>query len=113
MHVRLANPADLPDITTCFIAAFETDAMSDFLHPYRHKYPESYRKFILNDRKQRYLAPGGVVVVAETDSEDLEPEGRKQIVGSAFWHRWGVDESALKQQNMKDSYARGMCCLTI
>ncbi len=113
MHVRLANGADLPDITTCFIAAFETDTMSNFLHPYRHDHPESYRKWTLNDRKQQYLAPGGVVVVAETDPEDVGADGRMQIVGSAFWRRWSVDEIALKKQKMEDSYARGMCFQTI
>lgn len=113
MHVRLANAADLPDITTCSIAAFGADEMSDYLHPYRQDYPGSYRKSTLSGSKQRYLAPGGVVVVAETDPEDLGVDGMKQIVGSAFWRRSGVDESALKQQRMNDSYARGMCCLTV
>ncbi len=59
------------------------------------------------------LASGGVVVVAETDPEDLGADGKMQIVGSAFWRRWSVDEIALKKQKMEDSYARGMCFQTV
>ncbi len=106
MHIRQANAADLPDIITCFIAAFETDASSNFLHPYRHDYPESYRRWTLNDRKQRYLARGSVVTVVETDPEDPGADDRKKIVGSAFWHRWGTEKIALEQQNAGDTHAR-------
>ena len=108
MHLRLANASDLPDITTCFIAAFEPDPVATYLHPYRHDYPESYRAWSLNDRKQQYLAPASVVMVAETDPEDLGADGRKQIVGSAFWRRWGVEKVALQRQKKTNDYARSM-----
>ncbi len=77
MHTRPANTADLPDVTTSFIAVFEPDPISTFFHPHRHVHPESYRRWTLDDIKMQLLAPGSVVVVAETDPEDPEADGRK------------------------------------
>ena len=108
MHIRLANATDLPDSASGFIAAFEPDAISSFLHPHRHNYPESYRRFVLNDMKDQYLSPGGMLMVAETDLEDPGSDGRKQIAGTAFWRRWSANEIALPQEIEKNSYAQSM-----
>ena len=108
MHTRPATTADLSDITTSVMAAFESDPISNFLHPLRHVHPESHRKWTLNDLNMRLLAPGNVVVVAETDPEDFRAEGRKQIAGTAFWRRWGSKKTALQQEMEKSSYAQSM-----
>ena len=99
MHIRRANSTDLPDIATCSSKAFDTDPLSDYLHPYRHEHPESYRRYILNDCKRRFLQTGSLVMVAETDLEDQGADGKKQIVGSAFWCGYGMEEAARKEQN--------------
>ena len=108
MHLRRANINDLPDAAACFRGAFETDRLSDYLHPYRHEYPDSHRRWSLDDLKRRYLAPGSVVMVAETDPGDVGADGKKKVVGSAFWRRWGVEEAALQQQREQETYLQSM-----
>ena len=108
MHIRLANVSDLPDVTSGYIAAFEPDPISPFLHPHRHQYPESYRRFVLDDVKDRFLAPRSIVMVAETDPEDPGSEGKKQIAGAAFWRRWSAEAVVSGKELEKNSYAQSM-----
>ena len=106
MHTRLADAADLPDITTSYIAAFEPDPISPFLHPRRHEYPESYRRFVLNDWRDRFLAPRSMTIVAETDPGDPGSDGKRQIAGTAFWRRRSAQKTSMEKEIEKNGYAQ-------
>jgi ribosomal protein S18 acetylase RimI-like enzyme len=110
MHIRLAEPRDIPYLVDIAVQVLNSDAeLSVFLRPNRYKYPYTAREQIVIDNKLRLLNPNVILFVAETDPDDYEPycggansigrgpkgwKGEPRVTGYAAWARKGDSELA-------------------
>ncbi len=80
MHIRPANPQDLPDCATIARDAMFDDDLTVYLAPYRHTHPECLRQGVLRRVKKRYY-DDHTTLVAVTDEDDAEWNGIEKVVG--------------------------------
>lgn len=106
MYIRPAKPSDFPTLATFSVDAFIDDELYQYTNPFAKKYPENFRSYFLRSLKQRFAQPGfiGWVAVNDTNEEHILNEESRQegststdaeeIIGYAFWRRYGKSEVA-------------------
>ena len=84
MHIRHARVEELPYTADFHCRAMWDDEITAYVAPFREQYPLSCRDTFLRREKKRFYN-GEFTMVAVTDEEDRDFDGRERIVGIAFY----------------------------
>jgi GNAT superfamily N-acetyltransferase len=82
MHVRPAQPKDLPESVTIAISAFN-DQLTDALAPYRREHPLCMRRGVLLRQKKRLYDGRHLTLAAVSDENDPWWTGQERVLGYA------------------------------
>ncbi|KAL9601261.1 MAG: hypothetical protein Q9219_002666 [cf. Caloplaca sp. 3 TL-2023] len=101
MHMRRAIASDFPDLATFSASAFINDALYRYTAPFAAEYFDDFRNYFLRRLKQRNAQPGFISWVAVEEKSDAlgadeieNVDNLEEIVGYAFWCRYGTSEVA-------------------
>ncbi|KAF2646088.1 acyl-CoA N-acyltransferase [Massarina eburnea CBS 473.64] len=96
MHIRPITRDDLPAIIAISVEAFGDDELNSWIFPHRKEYPGDFRKFLTTRLRQREAGLGQHGFVAVTEEGDADWKGKCEVVGYAYFVRYGEDEGARK-----------------
>jgi GNAT superfamily N-acetyltransferase len=92
MPIRFATPQDEPAIAAlCAVAFFEEGLFGEYIHPYRHQYPDDSKIFWHLRTRKAFQDPRKLIIVAT-----VTENGAEKIVAQATWQRQGDDAGAQK-----------------
>lgn len=84
MHIRPATIKDIPRIAQIGATAFAQEPIYARFFPWRAQYPLDFLRFFQEDITKMLMAPGEVVMVAETDESDGNLEGSEaNLIGGS------------------------------
>jgi len=98
ISLRPATLYDSRQISGVMVAGFlDNEVYGDYLHPYRKKHPEDYRRMFERLIRGAIMKPTKRVFISATTTNDTQLETRKGeiITGVAIWERLGPKGSSI------------------
>ncbi|KAF2252298.1 acyl-CoA N-acyltransferase [Trematosphaeria pertusa] len=99
MYVRPVTRDDIPAIAAIGNRSFQNDELHVWLYPHRHTYPDDLRRYQVLRIRSRAVGIRQLGFVVVTEEGDANWSGAEEVVGFAYYYRYGDDEGAQKWIN--------------